>query len=293
MYTGVYRVLTFQSKEVVDIVSSGNVYYASDMRLRERSSLDLRDVEAVGGFTPIWVFTHPTITNAYTDAKRFTDLIEMCRCEMSLPERGLDGMYMLELQVAELPPKGIGHNSNSCARVIRSIEPWMVLAIYEISTTYSANDDSVEFNDNFYRFKRILEQQNMITLLPEEHTYTMEEYIECKHSVKPVHLVEYNSAIDYVSSTKGITIYSGNMRELAHTLLKLIACCNTEEELEYRKDLIQSRWFFWTGDYKSFDEIIHTLSEQGLWYDCIHAHDGYNKTYCCQEKATPIFSKLN
>ena len=127
-----YRVVTFQSKEVVDILLRDELYLADINKAREGSVCE-EDIYACDGNTPIWVFQHPAFCFDKVGDKQFCNMLETFRCEMSIGT--LNGLYMIELHLNYQPPVGKAHNSSSLACVIPSIKLNDVASIYELKQT--------------------------------------------------------------------------------------------------------------------------------------------------------------
>lgn len=127
-----YRVITFQSKEVVDTILQDKVYFADKDKMRE-GSLSQEDIDVCGGKIPIWVFQHPCFISTNIGYGQWCELLETFRCEMSIDS--LDGLYMIELLIDKQPPTGNAHNGTSMACVIDSIHTNNVAAIYRVKGT--------------------------------------------------------------------------------------------------------------------------------------------------------------
>ena len=127
-----YRVITFQSKGVVDTILQDKVYFADKDKMRE-GSLSQEDIDVCGGKIPIWVFQHPCFISTNVGYGQWCELLETFRCEMSIDS--LDGLYMIELLIDKQPPIGKAHNDTSMACVIDSIHIDNVAAIYRIKST--------------------------------------------------------------------------------------------------------------------------------------------------------------
>ena len=123
------RVITFQSKEVVDILLNEDVYFADVTKCREHNDYS-EDIAQLGGYCPIWVFIN-------IDMNNFDTLLERWRCEMSLEQHnGLSKFAMLELEIDESRVKtGLTHNSYKYACVIDRIEFKDLSAIYSVENT--------------------------------------------------------------------------------------------------------------------------------------------------------------
>lgn len=127
-----YRVVTFQSKEVVNILLQNELYLADINKARE-GSICQEDIDACCGNTPIWVFQHPAFYFDNIGDKQFCNMLETFRCEMSIST--LSGLYMIELHLNYQPPIGKAHNSSSLACIIPSIKLDDVAGIYKLNQT--------------------------------------------------------------------------------------------------------------------------------------------------------------
>lgn len=127
-----YRVVSFQSAEVVSILLEDGVYKADKKLMREGSLCD-DDIEVCQGNIPIWVFQHPYFRSTDVPLSVWPTLLELFRCEMSTSS--LSGFYMLELLLDVQPPKGKAHNGCSLCCIIPEIRREQVAAIYVLSPT--------------------------------------------------------------------------------------------------------------------------------------------------------------
>lgn len=127
-----YRVITFQSKEVADILLNTGYYLADKNKAREGSFAAL-DFIACSGNCPIWVFQHPNLKYDSITVKPLSDLLEICRCEMSMDS--LDGLHLIELLLDKQPIVGKAHNASSMACVIPYIDIKQVLSISSLIKT--------------------------------------------------------------------------------------------------------------------------------------------------------------
>ena len=127
-----YRVITFQSKEVIDIILQSEVYFADKDKMRE-GSLCQEDIDSCYGKIPIWVFQHPCFVNTNIGYGQWCEMLETFRCEMSIDS--LDGLYMIELLIDKQPPIGKAHNGSSLACIIDSIHINDVAAVYKLKET--------------------------------------------------------------------------------------------------------------------------------------------------------------
>ena len=127
-----YRVVTFQSKEVVDILLQNELYLADINKARE-GSICKEDIDACGGNTPIWVFQHPAFCFDKIGTRQFCNMLETFRCEISIPS--LNDLYMIELHLDYQPSIGKAHNGCSLACIIPSISMNEVAGIYKLNKT--------------------------------------------------------------------------------------------------------------------------------------------------------------
>lgn len=124
------RVLTMQSKDVLDILKNEGVYHADGKYSREQATYD-EDREQLGGQHPIWCWAYPcmdfvTLCN--------NEVLEYLRCEMSLEQDNCwDNFYMLEVEVPYHKLK-IGKHHNGCpwSRVFGELRASDVIAVYTI-----------------------------------------------------------------------------------------------------------------------------------------------------------------
>lgn len=177
-----YRVVTFQSKEVVDILLSGKDYYACEELMRE-GSLCSEDIALCNGQVPIWVFQHPAFKGTKIGPRQWSDMLQTFRCEMSV--NTLDGFYMIELTLQEQPPVGKAHNASSLACVIPCIKTEWVRGIYEINST-----------SHWYLYAvvpiKIFAED---ILFSKKHVFTKEEYKD--DLAETIRLLDYESVGDY------------------------------------------------------------------------------------------------
>lgn len=124
-----YRVVTFQSKEVVDVLLQNELYLADINKLREGSICE-EDIKACGGKTPIWVFQHPAFCFEGIGIRQFCDMMRTFKEEMSVST--LKEYCMIELHLAKQPPVGAAYNDYTCACVIPEINLDDVAAIYKV-----------------------------------------------------------------------------------------------------------------------------------------------------------------
>ena len=121
-------VISFQSKDVLDIVKRDGVYVPDLSKCRER-----RSYEQDGG-PKVWVFQFEDMTfNGFTSGIYF----ERCRCEMSLNHSsGLSDFIMFELHVDESRLSiGKTHNSSMFAKVMNNLYLEDIAAVYHIDSS--------------------------------------------------------------------------------------------------------------------------------------------------------------
>ena len=168
-FNKLYRVVTFQSKEVVDTLLRNEVYLADLSKARE-GSVCQEDIDNCSGKIPIWVFQHPAFCFDKVGNHQFCNMLETFRCEMSISS--LNDLYMIELHLDYQPPIGKAHNGCSLACVIPSISLKDVAGIYKLKQTefffyniipyklYSSNclfDGIHSFNKDTYKNDKLPE----------------------------------------------------------------------------------------------------------------------------------------
>lgn len=120
-------VMSFQSKEVWDIVIDKGIYVPDPSFTREKRDYKL-DIEQLDGNQPVWGFVSRH-ANGFQPAD-FLDssLLELYRCEMSVDEDRLKDFMVLELEVPRgLVKRGLTHNSYDYAVVFPTIrKEWLV-----------------------------------------------------------------------------------------------------------------------------------------------------------------------
>ena len=177
-----YRVITFQSKEVVDILLSRRIYYADRDKMRE-GSICIEDILLCCGMTPIWVFQHPAFKTHKVGTHQICNMFETFRCEMSIDS--LDGLYCIELHLDRQPPIGKAHNGTSLACIIPTI------SIEDVGAIYRMESAEHWFFYNVY----VVEKFKDNVLFNEDKLFTKEEYSEDR--TPEIKLSDYKSAEDY------------------------------------------------------------------------------------------------
>lgn len=177
-----YRVVTFQSAEVVREIMEEGLYYADPKKSREGSFND-EDFKACEGNCPIWVFQHPAFKTTKISAGQWCEMLQVFRQEMSISS--LDGLFMIELLLDKQPPIGKAHNASSLACIIPRISIKDVAAIYVVAPSN---------HWYFYTVCHVWSREKDI-LFPITHMFTKDEYKE--DDSERIRLASYNSAADY------------------------------------------------------------------------------------------------
>lgn len=140
------RVITFQSKEVLDLILSRSVYYADLTKSREKWNYK-EDVNQLGGFAPVWCFRLPFINDEekWYRGHYFVEFFS----EMSLKGQIQDllDLDMIELEVPEnyLKP-GLTHVGCDYSFVMPYIKREWFVVNYLNSVRYVINSWG-ELND--------------------------------------------------------------------------------------------------------------------------------------------------
>lgn len=180
-----YRVVTFQSAEVIRILLKNKLYVADASKSRTQYFSD-EDYRLCKGNAPIYVFQHPCFKTTKIGHEQWCELLQTFKCESGLGE--LDGMYMIELLLDTQPPKGTTHNDCSLACVIPEIKLDDVAAVYMVSPT----------EDRF--FKNITPIYTYVDDILFKHaiTFNSEDYESDTDGV--VNLLHYKTAEEYYLS---------------------------------------------------------------------------------------------
>lgn len=168
---------TIQSRDVVDVVLSGQEYKADRTRARESGTLFERneDRQRLGGAEPIYVF-EPHAWNRTDEVTEGVhgDLQELSH-EMSAQWESLYGKYLIVLMASEDIPTATGHNGCQWVHVIPSITKDSVLAIYEICPFHeywAQNYLTYYLTDQFREH-------------PLHRAISLHTYEQCKYLIKP------------------------------------------------------------------------------------------------------------
>lgn len=144
------RLLSFQTRDVLETIISKGVYLADSNKSREKRDYS-KDVEQLKGCNPIWCFSPVGIRVDFKPLKtpgKFSQedfisgsLFDTFRCEMSLSSgESLNDLVILEIGVDYRQPRiGITHNSYQGAVVIQMIELRDLVAVYTVE--YADADD--------------------------------------------------------------------------------------------------------------------------------------------------------
>ncbi|MFF2798221.1 hypothetical protein [Lysinibacillus xylanilyticus] len=170
---GTIRILTFQSKVVLDKIKQDGVYYADDSKKRERRDYSL-DKDQLGGHQPVWGFAIPSDFKA-RDIYRGSLFIHF-KCEMSLSESILSDFVCLELFVpSELVKLGLSHNACYFAVVYPYIKKEYLHRVYNIEYVCAVNDSDGVANLHVVETVEVLDNRNSPTFEQYFSTLTGEE----------------------------------------------------------------------------------------------------------------------
>lgn len=126
------RVISFQSKEVFEIIINKGIYTSDINKCRENNNYE-EDIKQLNA-NPIWIFNNPNIC---FNLLKNGEILERWRCEMSLDQEiGLTQFLMLELEIDECNIKiGKSHNSYNFASVVSKITKDQLCAVHHIENT--------------------------------------------------------------------------------------------------------------------------------------------------------------
>ena len=135
------RLLTFQSKEVLQIIQRDGRYQSDCSKSREGASQKdyyIKDIEQLNGYNPIWGFS-PIEMPKITDNKfKSEDFIDGCKFqrfkeEMSCSSRDINNKYLFEVEVkANKIRRGITHNDCNFAVIFPEIKKNDIVAVYQL-----------------------------------------------------------------------------------------------------------------------------------------------------------------
>lgn len=146
-----YRALTLQSKEVVDIILKGETYRV-DVNKSNTKFFSSKDYLNCQGLAPIYVYLNSILCS---DSFVYVSRILGNEAGVSAEYTG----YLLELNLNHIPPIGSTWNGNTHVRVIPELKLCDVLAIYYVDTC--TLDDSFRL-DIVYSTPQALYTQNQL-----------------------------------------------------------------------------------------------------------------------------------
>jgi len=280
------RFITFQSKEVVDILLNKGSYYADETKMRE-PGVDEEDVDNCMGCTPIWVFAHPLLNVEIKRPIRQTaNMLNDFSNEMSMDTEDFTKLFCIELDLDRVPPMGIRHNSSSLSRVIDSIKLSNTVAIYSIEES----DDLLQLSEY-----EVLRQDN---LFKGGFHYTRQEY---KNDKTPrLGLYMFLNAEEYYDVTKVSDILNGfydkrdravfaemNSKEVQKTVQPVLPepnrfCLKLLPGRKVMRDSFYTRFMLYCQDLSisdnTFNTIMSYITIASCWnngdHDCV---DNYSR----------------
>ena len=121
------KVLTYQSKEVVDIILRDNIYKVNLEMCREKRDYS-EDIKQLGE-PPIWGYIPKNITKLENGDTLFT-----IKNEMSVDQEIINELFLIELELYPSQFK-IGLSHNACDRVVvfKEIDINSVAGIYKVN----------------------------------------------------------------------------------------------------------------------------------------------------------------
>lgn len=146
-----YRALTLQSKEVVDIILKGETYRV-DINKSNTKFFSNKDYLNCRGLAPIYVYLNSILCS---DSFVYVSRRLGSEAGVSTEYTG----YLLELNLNHIPPIGSTWNGNTHVRIIPELKLRDVLAIYYVDTCTS--DDSFRL-DIVYSTPQALYTQNQL-----------------------------------------------------------------------------------------------------------------------------------
>lgn len=150
------KVLTFQSKEVIQTLLDSGIYLSDPNKSREGRDYHL-DIKQLGGYHPVWCFVHIDRKDFKIEDFLNGDLFFRYKCEMSLnSDKGLSEFFLLELEVDKESMKlGLTHNAYRGAIVIPFIKIEQLCAIYTLN-----------YNDWYYANVQLVSRFKLDILFP-------------------------------------------------------------------------------------------------------------------------------
>lgn len=135
---GTVTLLSFQSKDVLDIIFKEKIYKCDLSKTRESRDYS-KDVEQLGGCTPVWCFSPKMRRFNYKNRFSKEDFIDgnmffNYKCEISLRDlKDMNKFYILDLEVpSHLIKVGLTHNDYEGAVVIPEIRGEWLRGIYKL-----------------------------------------------------------------------------------------------------------------------------------------------------------------
>lgn len=129
------KALTFQSKEVWDILQKDLIYHASPELQREHTDY-VRDREQLGGAQPIWLFAPTWLCWMAICRRSF-----WIRCKEEMGVNSLKDLYVFEVDIDSKDMKvGLTHNSCNWAMVTPELKIQQIRAVHKVIT-----DSEVEY----------------------------------------------------------------------------------------------------------------------------------------------------
>lgn len=124
-----YRAITIQSKDVVDLLLRGETYRCDITKSRTKYFSDT-DYHNCKGLAPIYIYMDSLLAESTLARRSFPRVAHAVGCEGGYS--GNYSEYVIELLLDHIPPVGETHNCNKYVRVISEIKLEDVSAIYYI-----------------------------------------------------------------------------------------------------------------------------------------------------------------
>lgn len=136
MSSRVYRAVTLQSKDVVDLLLRGETYRCDVEKSRTQDFVKA-DYDNCSGLAPVYIYMDSLFADITLGRNAFPRIVRMVGCEASYSVSY--NQYMVELLLDHVPPIGETYNANKYVRVIPEIRPENVSAIYHVDTQAKNN----------------------------------------------------------------------------------------------------------------------------------------------------------
>lgn len=130
-----YRAITIQSKDVVDLLLRGETYRCDITKSRTKYFSDT-DYHNCKGLAPIYIYMDSLLAESTLARRSFPRVAHAAGCEGGYS--GNYSEYVIELLLDHIPPVGETHNCNKYVRVISEIKLEDVSAIYYIDNAYDS-----------------------------------------------------------------------------------------------------------------------------------------------------------